>query len=843
MRLPPSLVGVPLLVALLTWLALHAVNVDARRLDSALAALEHFTKAENALHRDVLAARIGILRNYDPLVREVTVLDNALGQLRQTNAGDTETMAAINRVAASVAWEEELVEQFKSYNALLQNSLAYFGLFSNELGDVDHTGHLAPAVSRLAAAMLRFTLDTSPATAHEVGAELDELASQSPPAGDADKVQALLAHGRLLYRILPETDDILRTLVVLPSREGEDEVHSLILAHEAASRTTAHRFRSVLYIVSLLLVALLLYLGLQLRARAAMLRRRAAFEHLITTVSMHILQAGQQDFHAAIERSLGDMAEFLDSDRAYFLLSNPSAQKAAWSRPGMSFPAGWPEQAPALAARFDPAKEGVVHVPDVARLPRGPDRELTERFGLKGWACAWSLGQDGAQALLGFDALRHAYRINPTGEASLLRMALDTILNAFRRQTMEQDKDLLETRLQQARRMEIIGALASGVAHNFNNIIGAILGYAEMAEAQSPPDGRIARNFEEIRRAGQRARELVGQILTFGRRRDAHREPVSVGTAVTEAASLLHASLLPGTALIIRETPREAVVLAEPVQLQQLIFNLCINAAQAMNGRGDILVETAVHELPEGRSLSHGYLRPGRYVCIGVADSGPGIDDATLGRIFEPFVTTRANGNGLGLTTVREIVREYGGAMNVTSVQREGSRFEAWLPCVAAPAAVLTGETRQLQRGHGETVLVVNDNRTQLLRDEEILAVLGYEPVGFARADDALASCRVAPERFSAAVVGRLIPVEKATEFVTQLHQILPGLPVVVAMGSVEQVDAETLLSAGSFEVVSQPFVPAEMAAALARALASSGQGHPQIVAAGEDPRAHPWPP
>ncbi|HWA79703.1 MAG TPA: two-component system VirA-like sensor kinase [Acetobacteraceae bacterium] len=840
MRLPPALIGIPLLVALLTWIALHAVNVDAGQYDRALAALEQFTKAENTLHRDVLAARIGILRNYDPLVHEVDVLDGSLKQLRQTNAGDTDTMAAINRVAASVAEEERLVEQFKSYNALLQNSLAYFGLFSSELGDADRSGRLAPAVSRLAAAMLRFTLDTSPAAAHEVKAELDEFARQFPPTDYPDKVQALLAHGRLLHRILPETDSLLRTLVVLPPRQNEDDVHNLIVGHEAASRVTAHRFRAVLYLISLLLVVLLLYLGLQLRTRAAMLRRRAAFEHAIIAASMHILQAGHHDFASAVERTLGDMAEFLGSDRSYFLLSGSPARMVTWSRPGMSFPAGWPEEAPALATRFNPVTEGVIHVPSMTQLPRGPERDLCERFGLKGWACAWSVDQDGSRALLGFDALRQPYRVNPAGELSLLRMALDTVLNAFRRQMMEQDKELLETRLQQARRMEIIGALASGVAHNFNNIIGAILGYAEMAEAQLPSDGRIARNFEEIRRAGQRARELVGQILTFGRRRDVHREPVSVGAAVTEAASLLRASLPPGTALIIHETPPEAVVLAEPVQLQQLIFNLCTNAAQAMNGHGDIMVETKVQELPEGRSLSHGYLRPGRYVCISVADSGPGIDDATLGRIFEPFVTTRANGNGLGLTTVREVVREYGGAMNVQSAQRQGSRFEAWLPCIVAPEAALAGEARQLQRGHGETVLVVNDNRTQLLRDEEILAVLGYEPVGFTRADDALASCRMAPERFSAAVVGRLVPVGEATAFVAELHRILPELPVIVAMGSVDQIDSETLLSAGSFEVVGQPFAPAEMAAALARALAGPGKGSPQIVSAGDTPGARP---
>ena len=167
-------------------------------------------------------------------------------------------------------------------------------------------------------------------------------------------------------------------------------------------------------------------------------------------------------------------------------------------------------------------------------------------------------------------------------------MALDAILYAVQRQSMEQERARLEARLQQGRRMETVGALASGVAHNFNNIVGAILGYTEMAEAQVEPDSRPAHSLGEIRRAGERARDLVDQIMTFGRRRDSRRRPTDVRTLIAESAALLRASLPPATELVVREAPSTAIVSAEPVQLQQVILNLCINAAQAMDGVGRV---------------------------------------------------------------------------------------------------------------------------------------------------------------------------------------------------------------------------------------------------------------
>ncbi len=811
MRVTPSAAIVPILVLLLTWLSLRAINPDAEMFDRALAEIDRFATIENALYHDVFAARAGSLRNYDPLVREIDALYVSLDRLRETAASDAETVAAVDRLAASVGRQEELVERFKSDNALLHNSLAFFGRFSVRLASSD----LGPAISAAAAAMLHLTLDTSAAAAEEVQDRLDQLAKQSPPSDDGDSVGALLAHGRLLHDLLPAVDSTLKAMRAVPRKPDQDGLRAMVLARQGASRMTAREFRRLLYGTSLLLVGFLVYLGLQLRARAYALQRRAAFEHAVAGISMRFINSQPQNIDAAIERALADMVGCIGSDRAYFVLSGPAPRLHLWCKAGMNPPPNWPERAPELAARFGPAADGSVHIPRVNRMPPGNIRDACMAAGLGGWACVIDVGDEGTRAALGFDAVGRHCRITAQGELSLLRMALDTIVNAVERHSMEKERSRLEARLRQARRMETVGTLTSGIAHNFNNILGGILGHSEVLEGQLGANARSLGHLDAIRRGSERARDLVDEILNFGRRRDSRRKPLSARALIAEAQSLLKVSLPPEIDLVIQLPPETAVVSGEPAQMQQVILNLCNNAAQAMENGGRVEVETDVHEVAGGRSLSHGELEPGRYVRIAVTDSGRGMDGATLARIFEPFFTTRCAGNGLGLATVREIVQEHGGAMNVRSTPGAGSRFEVWIPSVTTAGPPQEVEALVSPRGRGETILLVANDSIRLLRDEEMLAALGYEPVGFSGADAALAACRAAPRRFDALVVGHLGSATSSLELAAALHAAAPHAPIVLATKSAEEIGADRLVDAGIADVVHWPLVAVEIAAAL----------------------------
>jgi signal transduction histidine kinase/CheY-like chemotaxis protein len=424
------------------------------------------------------------------------------------------------------------------------------------------------------------------------------------------------------------------------------------------------------------------------------------------------------------------------------------------------------------------------------------------------------------RGILGLDTFRPAWdRVFPL---PVLRLAGDVVASALEREFLERDRARLTTRLERARRMQMIGSLASGIAHNFNNIISAILGYSEMVEPQLTRGTKPAQHIDEIRRAAERGRDLIDNILTFGRQRDARARPVQVRTLFAEAASLLRASLPSGVELIIDDVPIDVAVSGEPAQLQQVILNLCTNAAQAMPRSGSIRIAAEQKEVAAVLPMSHGELVPGRYVCLAVIDSGHGFDESVARRLFEPFFTTRSAGTGLGLATVHEIVRDHDGAMNVQSKPEHGSCFEVWLPAATADSTAVVGPA-VLPLGRGETVLVVESERERLLYNEEMLAALGYEPVGFERPADAIAACRSAPDRFDIILVSHASQTLVGLDLTHALHEVAPRQPILLATSSTIDVGVDALAEAGISELLHRPLVSTELAAALARCLRSPG--------------------
>jgi signal transduction histidine kinase len=837
-----------ILLVLLPWLWWRGMHTGTDQADDALRALDDLGLAKGALYRDVLSARTGMLRNYDPLAREVTALHGAVDRLRKASVGDPEIAAASDRLASLADQQERWTEQFKSRNALLQNSLAYFGLLSARLGEVDQSSNsrlqqISVLVSSLAAAILHLTLDTSPNVVADVDERLRRISVQHLSPGDSAVAEALLAHAQLLRRLLPATDSVLRSLFAASGDREQEAVRALVLTRKGAAETAASHIRYVLCAISLLLAGMLVHLGLRLQSRAVTLRRRATFEHLIARVSTRFINSRPHEITVHVERALGELAACIGADRAYFVVDGKPAQAYKWCREGAEFPPGWPENVITVASRLSTSQEGLIHVHDVARLPPGDQRDALRAADIRSWLCFPSRGVSRFQGALGFDAVK-AEAPARACELGLLRMAFDAIANAVEREFLEQDRERLEANLQQARRMETIGALASGIAHNFNNITGAILGYAETAQAQVGPHGRVARSLSEIRRAGERARDLVDQILTFGRRAALRRSNICIEALVAETKSLLEASLRPQINLVVRATSQQTMVSGEPAQLQQVILNVCNNAAQAIDAAGTIEVEIYAREIGGALSMGHGELVPGHYAVISIIDSGRGMDEALLERIFEPFFTTRPEGNGLGLASVREIVLDHGGAVNVQSAPGAGARFDIWLPSVSSIDPSLRRESPgALRRGSGESVLVLEADHERLLRHEEILAALGYEPVGFTDPAEAAAACRWdlrnnlgAPTRFDAVLLcSHLHGAGAALEHAALLSEIAPGLPMILAAASAREFGAPALAGVGILEVIRQPLMSAELAGALGRCLSVAGSASQRLRRATAD--------
>jgi signal transduction histidine kinase len=518
-----------------------------------------------------------------------------------------------------------------------------------------------------------------------------------------------------------------------------------------------------------------------------------------------------------LKQVLGELGRAIGFDRAYVVLAENPVRVHLWCAEEKNCPPEWPDRALALSSLVGATGSDIVTVSDADALAPGEVKDLLAAAGVRGWVCIplTQPGQmRGVMGLDSFAAIRSEWdKVYPP---PVLRLAGDAISNALEREFLERDRAKLTTRLERARRMQMVGSLASGIAHNFNNIIGAILGFSEMVEPQLVPGSKPAQNVDEIRRAAERGRDLVDNILTFGRRRDARVRPVEVRALMEEAASLLRASLPAAIELVIGEIPDDIMVSGEPSQLQQVILNLCNNAAQAMPDGGRIRLTAEQKELSAPLSLSHGELAPGRYVCIAVIDTGRGFDDNVAQRLFEPFFTTRLAGTGLGLATVREIVRDHDGAMNVQSTPGQGSRFETWLPATRTGGSAAIG-LAPLPLGHGQTVLVVESERERLLRDEEMLAALGYEPVGFQHPADALAAFRAAPDRFDIVLISYASQSQSGFDLARALREIAPRQPLLLATASTIDVSVDALAKAGISEVLRRPLSSTELAAALAR--------------------------
>ena len=341
----------------------------------------------------------------------------------------------------------------------------------------------------------------------------------------------------------------------------------------------------------------------------------------------------------------------------------------------------------------------------------------------------------------------------------------------------------LEAQLAQAHKMEAIGTLAGGIAHDFNNILGAVIGNVELAAQDIGASHPVVGSLNEIRKAALRAKGLVQQILAFTRQQALERRVVALRPLVEDAAKLLRATLPASAELNIRCAEEVPNVLADPVQIEQILLNLVTNAWHALEGRpGAITIDLRACTMGSGSS---GGMRPGRYARISVSDTGHGMDEATLQRIFDPYFTTKApgQGTGLGLSVVHGIVSGYGGAIEVASEPRRGTTFDLYLPAVTSEMETVRPKQAGLLRGGGQHILYLDDEEALVLLSTRLFERLGYRVSGYTKAPDALAAFRAAPDSFDIAVTDYSMPGASGLDVARDLLEIRADLPIVLASG------------------------------------------------------------
>ncbi|MEO9067112.1 MAG: ATP-binding protein [Caldimonas sp.] len=400
---------------------------------------------------------------------------------------------------------------------------------------------------------------------------------------------------------------------------------------------------------------------------------------------------------------------------------------------------------------------------------------------------------------------------------AFMLVAMHLVTRADRRRARAQ-LDLQTQRLR-ATRLESLGTLAGGVAHDFNNVLAGIIGFAEMARDAAVPESRQAHHIDQATQAALRGKALTDRILSFSTGGGQASSVFVLQEVVVEVLDLIAVILPPGIALERALHVGERRVRGDPMQAFEAVMNLCSNAIQAMPDGGVVTVRLESVEFRAERILSHSALGAGRYLAVTVMDGGKGIDLEAAEHLFEPFFTTRGSqgGTGLGLFVVHGVVARFGGGVDLRSAPGGGATFTLYFPESSEPLALTPPPdvADVAARGRGEAILLVDDDADLIEMGTEMLRGLGYDATGTCDALDALRQIENDPARYAALITDESMPCMSGTELATLARNAAPGLPILILSGHGGASLPARAEAAGAAQRLAKPLLRASLAAAL----------------------------
>ncbi len=397
-------------------------------------------------------------------------------------------------------------------------------------------------------------------------------------------------------------------------------------------------------------------------------------------------------------------------------------------------------------------------------------------------------------------------------------MCVAVVRDITERRRTEAERRRLETELAQTRRMESIGRLAGGVAHDFNNMLTPIVGYAELLRAEFPPEDPRSADLGQIVRSAERARELVRQLLAFARRQTIALTPVDLNETVRALERMLRRVLRENIALELVLAPQPLSIRGDNGQLEQALMNLVLNAQDAMPDGGALTITTEeATTVPADPAAA-----PAPVAVLRVRDTGIGMDEATQARLFEPFFTTKepGRGTGLGLATAYGIIQQHNGSLRFRSAPGQGTEFTVELPLEVATrpaAAPVVSDPVSLPRGTG-TLLVAEDQEEVRLLVVRVLECLGYTVLAAASAEEAQTIAAAQAGSIDLLISDMVMPGRNGRELHAELRRQRPGLRVLFMSGYAQ----ESL--ANGCEILAKPFKPADLAQRVARLLQADAE-------------------
>ena len=381
--------------------------------------------------------------------------------------------------------------------------------------------------------------------------------------------------------------------------------------------------------------------------------------------------------------------------------------------------------------------------------------------------------------------------------------------------------------LVRVQKLEALGTLAGGIAHDFNNILAGLIGFTEMVLEDIAPDTPEHRRLELVLKGANRGRDLVRQILTFSRKSEQDKKPLALNQVVEEGLKLLRPTLPTTIEIVSKSLTNDDQIFADPVQMHQVLMNLCTNAAHAMREKGGTLdIRVFKTSLQEGNPMPLPNMKAGEYVVLKVSDTGSGMTPETLNQIFDPFFTTKqpGEGTGLGLSVVHGIIKSHDGYITVESEPEKGTTFHVYLPRIKEEERSIDKETLPVTGGK-ERILIVDDEDMLVELNEQRLRRLGYEVVATTSSMEALAIFRKEPDTFDLVITDYTMPNLTGMDLAVELLKVRATVPIILCTGQSDTVSPEKAKEIGIRGFLMKPLANRELAQAVRRVLDAKKEG------------------
>jgi len=652
------------------------------------------------------------------------------GATEPSHPQDNELVALVKAIDD----EEKLIRIFRSDNEQLHNSLVIANQLFNELQNSENSTIKSAFNSPYNLGVLMMRLMTEPESHlnHVIQRQIKSIASSD--AASDPTMGTYINNSINIMSKLTSVDDIIAIIQNSEIPKISGILQKQYFRQFELDNNRSYWSRVLLGSISLLLCAYVAILVYRLRKQTFRLTRQLEFEEFSRIIEKTFV-TDQDGVDIVFSKAIEMLAKYFGATNYILIDFNPIENIYDIICEGPTRINLQPilqelkAQAPDWIIKGSKAWERVYY----SNLQQGDIQGFIEGALSAGSMVATRVRKD----TIGVLVLEHEeLRKKPdSDEIRLLEQAYINLLRFQKQQNDNEEKAALEARLEHSQRLEAVGTLAGGIAHEFNNVLGTILGYGELALQLSKNSVRMKHYLQEIISSGHHAKHIIDQILTFSRKREHLNRPFDMREAVEAVQPFLSLTSYKGITVSVDIDKALPAVQGNPLDIQQIIVNLVTNGVQAMQGEGPLAIHVESRVITEPVSITHGELSVGLYVVLSVADGGVGIPSALLPHIFEPFFTTRSEigGTGLGLSTVHGLVVSMNGKIDVQSTAGKGTQFDLYFPTVEDAPIPLKQffNERTAPLGNGELVLVVEKDTGLRLMYEEKIAALGYEPVGF----------------------------------------------------------------------------------------------------------------